>query len=239
MMDYTLTHGAHATRDDGMCLMEAVAYLAGEPHTDSPACACRVLTAYAISLNDAMGAGPDGDALRARYLHDLAPMLVGSKSTLEVERARAVVLADHAMRVFVPLALESAGLNNEAARLRMLGAVMDGKFSEAARAVVTAAGDAAKTAAKAAWDAAWLAKSDEILARDVADAKVAKNAECAARKSAWAAREAALAATRAWRATHIGRYAAPAGEAAGEAAGHAAAWEAARAALVVALEAAP
>ena len=121
MREYTLTHGSHATRDDGMCLMEAVAYLAGEPHTDAPACACPVLTAYAVRINDAMGTGFDGDALRARYLHDLAPMLVGSRSTPDVEQARAYVLADHAVRVIAPLALESAGLDGEAARLRTIG----------------------------------------------------------------------------------------------------------------------
>ena len=44
----------HETRQDGMCAMEFVAYLAGEPHSDQPACVCPALTAYVIALNDAM-----------------------------------------------------------------------------------------------------------------------------------------------------------------------------------------
>jgi hypothetical protein len=30
----TLSHGSHDRREDGMCLMEAVAFLAGERHSD-------------------------------------------------------------------------------------------------------------------------------------------------------------------------------------------------------------
>ena len=155
---YTLTYGSHASREDGMCLMEAVAYLAGEPHTDAPACACPVLTAFAVRLNDAMGTGPDGDALRARYLHDLAPMLVGSRSTPEVEQVRAYVLADHAVRVFAPLALEAAW-PAQAKRLRALQPITDQASAEAAQvaaraAAWAAAGGAGAAARAAAWDAA-------------------------------------------------------------------------------------
>ena len=38
-----LANGGHKSADDGMCLMEAVAYVAGEPHSDSPACASPIL----------------------------------------------------------------------------------------------------------------------------------------------------------------------------------------------------
>ena len=155
MTDYTLTYGKHDTRDEGMCLMEAVAYLAGEPHTDEPACACPILTAYAVRVNDAMGKGSYGDALRARYLHDLAPMLVGSKSTPEVEQARLYVLADHAVRVFAPLALESIGLNDEAARLRTIGAVVDKQSVAKAAQHTSRAADEAAEDARSAWCAYW------------------------------------------------------------------------------------
>lgn len=176
MSDYTLTYGQHATREDGMCLMEAVAYLAGEPHTDAPACACPVLTTFATCINDAMGKGSDGDALRARYLHDLAPMLVGSRSTPEVEQARAYVLADHAVRVLTSFALESAGLHGEAKRLRTLGAVIDKPSAEAA----------AEAADKAAWAAVRFATR---VAED-ADARAVWAARAAAEAAAWAAGDA-------------------------------------------------
>jgi len=49
----TLMKGSHAAREAGMCALEVVAYIAGEPHSDHPACACPVLTSYVIGLNDA------------------------------------------------------------------------------------------------------------------------------------------------------------------------------------------
>ena len=192
MSDYKLTHGSHAAREDGMCLMEAVAFLAGEPHTDTPACACPMLTAFAVALNDAMGTGPAGDALRARHLHDLAPMLVGSRSTPDVERRRAFVLADHAVRVIAPLALESAGLGDEAAKLRALDAVVDEQSADAAAWAADAAwhfgrwsAGAARVAWAAGWACRWAASCD-------ADSAVEAAADAAARSAAWAAARSAL-----------------------------------------------
>lgn len=49
-----LDKGAHSTRDEGVCLMEAVAFVAGEPHTDHPVCASPVLGAFGRSLNDVL-----------------------------------------------------------------------------------------------------------------------------------------------------------------------------------------
>jgi len=106
-LEYTLKHGVHKTRADGMCLMEAVAFLAGEEHSDAPACACPVLTDFAVGINDAMGEGRFGDAYRAKYLHDLAPLLVGSRAD-GLRQVRGQVLADHAQRVFAPLARAAA-----------------------------------------------------------------------------------------------------------------------------------
>ena len=48
----TLLHGTHESAADGVCLMEAVAWLAGEPHSDHPACSDVALAAYGRSLND-------------------------------------------------------------------------------------------------------------------------------------------------------------------------------------------
>ena len=84
-----LTYGTHESRDHGMCLMEAVAYLAGQEHSDQPECSCPVIASYGRFLNDRMGKGPTGDALRAKYLAPLASRLVGTRSTPEVERVRA------------------------------------------------------------------------------------------------------------------------------------------------------
>ena len=71
----TLKLGIHADREDGMCAMEAAAYLAGEPHTDHPVCACPAITTFVINWNDSL---PD-DAARNRWIKPLVPLLVGSR----------------------------------------------------------------------------------------------------------------------------------------------------------------
>ena len=47
-----LKNGNHASIEAGSCAMEMVSYLANEPWSDHPKCACPVLTAFVISLND-------------------------------------------------------------------------------------------------------------------------------------------------------------------------------------------
>ena len=74
-----LEHGAHAKPDDGMCVMEAVAYIAGEPWSDTPECASPVIGAFLRSWNDSL----DDDTRQS--LKPYITRLVGSKSTDEVE----------------------------------------------------------------------------------------------------------------------------------------------------------
>ena len=52
--DYRLGYGTHATPEDGRCAMEWVSYLAGEPHSDHPACVSPVLRAFCMTLNDSL-----------------------------------------------------------------------------------------------------------------------------------------------------------------------------------------
>lgn len=49
-----LKSGSHASFEEGACVMEAVAFVAGEPHSDHPACASRVIGAFLRAWNDAM-----------------------------------------------------------------------------------------------------------------------------------------------------------------------------------------
>lgn len=95
-----LRAGAHPTRDDGVCAMEMVAWLAGEAHSDEPRCACPVIGALVRACNDAMG-----DAQRNRYLRPLVPILVGTRATAAVERARGMVLVDALVRTLLPMRL--------------------------------------------------------------------------------------------------------------------------------------
>ena len=145
-----LTYGKHTSREDGMCLMEAVAFLAGEGHSDQPVCACPVIAAYGRALNDRMGEGRKGDTLRAEYLAPLASRLVGTRSTPEVERRRVYLFADRAVRLFAPSTLESAGLADEAASLRALPEIVDEKTARTAADVSSCTANAANAAAAAA-----------------------------------------------------------------------------------------
>jgi hypothetical protein len=72
---------------DGACVMEAVSYVAGEPWSDCPKCACPVLTRFAIAVNDRVD-----DATRQK-LKPLVVRLAGSKldRTAEIARARFLV----------------------------------------------------------------------------------------------------------------------------------------------------
>jgi hypothetical protein len=126
----TLSFGKHASREAGMCTMEAVAFLAGEPHTDHPKCACPILAAYARILNDHMGTGPEGDTLRNKYLLPLTEKLIGTRSTSEGEIKRAFFFADKAVRLFAPLTLEAMGLTEEAKTLRALPKIVDRETAE-------------------------------------------------------------------------------------------------------------
>ncbi len=62
------------TQPDGVCLMEAVAWVTGEEHSDRPECACPALTELAILINDGVN-----DRVRQELLPAI-PALVGSKT---------------------------------------------------------------------------------------------------------------------------------------------------------------
>jgi hypothetical protein len=71
-IDYTLKSGSHESREAGMCAMEWVAYLANEPHSDSPVCVSPVLRSFCIAFNDAL---PDGQRQR---LHPYLTRCIGT-----------------------------------------------------------------------------------------------------------------------------------------------------------------
>ena len=171
----TLMKGSHAAREAGMCSMELVAYIAGEPHSDHPACACPVLTSYVIGLNDAW------DDEQRQKLKPYLVALVGTRDDAKRE-LRGWMAIDWIVREFTPTWLEAAKLDDEAAALRALppifthegllvcmGALLAAKQRSAAAwdaagaAAWDAAGAAARDAARAAaWDAAGAAAGDAL-----------------------------------------------------------------------------
>lgn len=112
---FRLAGGAHKRPEDGLCAMEAVAWLEGLAHTDHPVCTCDVIAAFVRGVNDGLD-----DASRQRLVAYL-PRLVGTVSP-EHRRERAEYLAWQAIRVFAPMALDAAGRKADAARLRDLPA---------------------------------------------------------------------------------------------------------------------
>ncbi len=87
----SLEENSHDTAEDGVCLMEAVAWIAGEEHSDHPKCACPVLTSLGIEINDST------DDFGRQLLIQAIPALIGSatknKKTLFRRARRAVELA--------------------------------------------------------------------------------------------------------------------------------------------------
>lgn len=98
-----------------MCAMEMVAWLAGEPHSDEPACACPVIAAFVRACNDAMS-----DQARNRHLRPLVPRLVNTRSGASVEQRRGLVVADGLVRELLPAWLQRHRRADEAKLLAEL-----------------------------------------------------------------------------------------------------------------------
>jgi len=203
----TLARGAHEDRSDGLCLLEAVAWFAGESHSDHPACVSPVVAAYGRHLNDVL---PD----ESRRL--LIPFIPAMSHTAGdgLDKARGYLALDWLIRVYTPAWLDLAGLSAEAGQLRGLHRINDlitvrnaGPVVRMAADKATAAGTAARTAA---WDAAGIAARTAAgpAAWDAAGTAARAAAEDAAGTAAWDA---------AW----------PAAEDAAETAAGTAAWDAA------------
>ncbi|MGE3173482.1 MAG: hypothetical protein AB7O97_12730 [Planctomycetota bacterium] len=134
---YPLRRGAHERRDDGMCAMEMVAWLAGEEHSDEPQCACPVIAAYVRTLNDFL----PNDAARDRLLRPLVPKFVNTREPQAARRTaaelrRGFLVVDACVRRFVPHLLDKRDKAAEAAALRALPEVRDaGAARTALRAV--------------------------------------------------------------------------------------------------------
>jgi hypothetical protein len=139
-LDRPLLSGFHATYEEGACLLEAVAHVAGLPHSGAPVCTCPVLAAFGRTLNDAI----DDDTTRTRLLAPLVPKLLDTRSTPEVERRRAYIAADWVIREIVPMWLDvHPELTEHATALRALPEIVDPATAEAARAALYATTNAA------------------------------------------------------------------------------------------------
>jgi hypothetical protein len=153
--------------------MEWVSHLAGEGHSDQPACVSAALRAFCVSLND---------NLQESNRQRLRPYLTRTIGTADdgLDSARAWMAADWLIRVYAPPGLALAGAGEAAQRLTGLPTVHGGRD-------LSLALDALKLARRDARAA---------LARALRSAPVARLlpsvAGRSARKAAWASGEPAV-----------------------------------------------
>jgi hypothetical protein len=139
----TLTVGDHDDGDDGMCLMEAVAWFAGEPWTSSPECASLLLGTFGRGLNDVL---PDETRQR---LVPLIPRIVGTVDD-GLNLTRSYLALDWLVRTHTPAWLDLAGHQVDARALRGLQPITGRLSAQLAETPVLVAWKAAC----AAWSAA-------------------------------------------------------------------------------------
>jgi hypothetical protein len=138
-----LSVGGHESPDKGACVMEVVAYIAGEPWSDKPKCASQVIGAFMRRWND------DLDDAGRQKLKPYVRKLVGTAASLAVEDARAWLACDWIVRVHTAAWLELAGLKDQAMALRELPPITKANCHDATATITKA-----REKAFAAWDAA-------------------------------------------------------------------------------------
>lgn len=79
---YYLKPENHNSREEGMCAMEFVSFLAGEKHTDMPRCADLAISILTIGINDDI----ETDRDRTRILGPHLENIVGTRSEGSYER---------------------------------------------------------------------------------------------------------------------------------------------------------
>lgn len=164
----TLSSGYHKYFYEGFCAMEAVAWLAGEPHSDAPVCACPVISAFIRVWNDLI----QDDETRTKYIRPLLVKLIGTRSTQEVEDRRTFMIIDWEIRDLTSSMLEQLDQNrygNLIQKLRSLPEVLDRASERVAHEVMQCVIEATRSADWAAnryWDANYLSAAYAIAAVD-------------------------------------------------------------------------
>ena len=148
--------GQHDSRDDGMCVMEAVAFIAGEPHSDAPECACPVISAFCRAWND----GLESDEERAKWLGEFVWRLPGTRATKDIELRRSEMAMDWLVRVCCAEFLSlTPSLSRHAQILRNLPELTSRNFDVHVSVILTARDAARAAASDAARYAEWAAAS--------------------------------------------------------------------------------
>ena len=189
----SLRPGCHETREEGVCAMEAAAWLAGEPHSDKPKCVSLMISRFMRSWNDALPNNADRD----RLLLPLIPRILNTATGLDDDRTRSYLAMDWLVRVCTVSWLEvSASLEPYAQSLSGCEPIVSAATFSTAEPLIAAARSAARAAVEdAAGDAVWSAA--RAAARSAVEDAARAAARSAAEDAAWdAARVAARDAAR-------------------------------------------
>ena len=167
-----LGRGGHTAPNNGLveaCVMEAVAYIAGEPWSDHPECASPIITSFLVSWNDSL------DDNERQMLKPYIPRLVGTRTSKQDEETRSWMLTDWLARECAPGFMRLAGLVEQAELLEQLAPLVSAEAARNAQPVLDKARTDSAAARAAAWDAA----------RDAAWDAAWDAARAAARAAAW------------------------------------------------------
>ena len=159
-----LRDGAHKSPGHGLSLLEAVAWVAGEPHDDRPQCCCPVLAAFGREWNDRLRSDTERDQLLT-YIN----RLISTRSDQTVEDQRREQALWWLIREWAPVWLNLAGMDGHAATLQTMQQLDPRAFNAATADAQAAAADVTgyvipvvrialvtalrATAGTAAWDA--------------------------------------------------------------------------------------
>ena len=181
-----LRRGSGGSFENGLCFMEAVSWLGGEECSDVPRCACPILGAFAIRLNDQLSNN------NRQKLIPLAFDMLGTRSKVH-EKLRAEYLLVQVARHVISKSFDKIGLSEIAEKYREVVTVLGVKeVSISAKYAANAAYD--DYDAYDAYDAAYGAVYAADAAYAAADAADAADAYVAAAYTADAAYDAADAA---------------------------------------------
>jgi hypothetical protein len=153
--------------------MEWVSHLAGEPHSDEPACVSPVIRAFCVALNDGLDDEP-----RQRLRLYLARTIGTADDGLD--QRRAWMAMDWLVREYTPTWLSGAGVGDAAERLRSLVEVTS---AEALKPSLEAL-HFARRRARAGWGSS---RTGWLPAGMVARATARESAWATAAAAAWAA----------------------------------------------------
>ena len=183
-------HKGNGKSIDTACIMNMVAYVAGEPWSDHPECACPVLTKMAISLNDRL------DDEQRQKLAPLIPLLAGTKGTRDDQKARSNFIVWRNITVTFPILLDLIKMTEYADELRLTPQTTTG-FRAAEKTLREKCGEIRVAARSTAYAYAYAAVAEAAYAYAAAADAAADAAEAAYAYADAAVADAAVAAANA------------------------------------------